>query len=214
MDILNEDVRFEIIKRLDYKSINSLCIVNRVFREFCGNLEPLIFKYLLRRDYNVNTANLQDDQAKNLYLEYYTVLDRTLTLLRNNGASKFADFIQLDTLLKPDGINRLFRSHNNFVIFVPLNDAIDDFANILEVTEKTLFDEVGNSMIANDIGFYNNGLFNTIGYDTYNVVPGISVNEQPTMHLGIVNNFVNVNLINEPFVNIEYKWEWADHFVV
>jgi hypothetical protein len=214
MENLGNDEKFEIVRKLDYKSLNNLCIINKLFRTFCSEFQSEIYKYLLRRDYNVNTFNIQDDQAKAIYIDISSALERTINLLRQNDASKFADYIELDCILKPQGIKRFFSTHINFIILAPSNNAINNFAHLIESNEDILFNEMGNSIIANNIGFYNNNQFKNLLNNFYDVVPEISINNKAILHLGIVNNFVNLNIINDIFIDDDTKWQWVDHFGV
>lgn len=217
MEDLNDDINFEIVKKLDYKSLNSLCATNLLFRRFCMEFQSAIYKYLLQRDYEVNVRTIPDDQAKAIYIEILSSLERTLALLRQNGCSKFADYLELDCIRQPRGVKTFFSNHTDFIILAPSDQALERFkTDVQSLSDEQLFDHMGNALIGNNFGFYRNGRFKNFQGVLYDAIPGNSVNGKRIIPLGIVNNFVNVNIISREgygvFIDDAVTRNWIQYF--
>lgn len=148
---LTEDVRFEIIKKLDYQSIDSLCNSNRLFKRFCVAFEGDIYKYLLQRDYGVDSPR---DVARNQYLQARSLQNLTLRRLRDTGISIFADMLELECLVNPKGrIHQSFTSPATNVIIAPLDTRISQYIDSVKyISEDDFYEQFNTLFLQNHVG--------------------------------------------------------------
>ena len=154
IDDLTEDARFEVIKNLDYQSIDSLCSTNRLFRRFCVSFEGNIYKYLLQRDYGIDSPR---DVARQQYLQARGVQNLVLKKLREGGLNIFADMLELECLLKPKGrIHQLFTSPACRVIIAPLDTRISQYIDSVRyLSEDDFYEQFDTLFLENHVGAFN-----------------------------------------------------------
>lgn len=153
IDDLTDDARFEVIRKLDYTSIDNLCNSNRLFRRFCVSFEGDIYRYLLQRDYGVDSAR---DVSRGRYLQARNVQTLTLQRLRESGISIFADMLELECLVNPTGrIHQLFTSLANQVIIAPTDVVIQEYIkSVIYLSEDDFYERFSTLLLQNHVGAF------------------------------------------------------------
>lgn len=198
---LNDDVRFHMIKNLDYRSINDLCSTNTIFRQFCMDFGGDIYKFLLRRDYGVDSPR---ETARNRYMQVIVNRPAVLNLLRSpqNNIVKFSDMLELECLTYPAGpINRIFTELSNYTIIFPddpvLYSYVETIPGLYHVDD--LYVRFGTELLQNHIGVYNNvtNLFTNLNGFTFR----ISDPPFQTINIGNVGN-IRIFKVNSMIISL------------
>lgn len=166
---LTDDARFEIIKYLDFQSIDNLCRTNKLFRQFCTSFEGDIYKYLLQRDYGID---IDRDISRVRYLQARSVQTLTLKRLRESGISIFADMLELECVINPTGrVHQLFTSPAGQVIIAPTDTTMTEYIkSVIYLSQDEFHEKFNNLLLQNHIGVFdrNQNQFDGLRFNNLN----------------------------------------------